>query len=405
VAQSGRLVAYYTGEPASLEALRAVLPDYMVPSALIHLDRLPLSANGKLDRKALPRESAVLPAVAYEPPRDPAELALQQIFQSVLGVERVSLRDNFFELGGDSLGAMRLVNAINTQFELNLPMRLLFEHPTIEALALALRFRADKKGHGNLIPLQPGGQKRPLFCIHPAGGHVFCYLPLVRALGLDQPVYGLQASGLEEEEPQPSATSIEEMASAYVQAIKTRQPEGPYQLLGMSSGGLIAFEMARQIKAGGDRVSTLTLLDTTVPGSSSETFFSDELLLQAMAGELGCADLLACAEPGLTLAQLVEMGRKAGRLPADFSFALAQRIANSFRNTVRMHFAYTPQQWDGPMLVLRALRRFRSDDLVPDWSPYATGSLEVADFDCGHSDLVSAAWAPAIAEMVKKQLN
>jgi amino acid adenylation domain-containing protein len=405
VMQSGRLVAYYMGSPASLEALRAVLPDYMVPSALIHLDRLPLSANGKLDRKALPRESVLIPAATYEAPRDPAELALQQIFQTVLAVERVSLRDNFFELGGDSLRAMRLVNAINTEFESSFPMRLLFEYPTIESLAVAMRLRVNKKGLGNLIPLQPGGKKRPLFCVHPAGGHVFCYLPLARALGPDQPVYGLQASGLEEEEPQSPATSIEEMASAYVQSIKTLQPEGPYQLLGMSSGGLIAYEMARQFKAAGEVVSALTLLDTTVPGSNSETFFSEELLLQAMAGELGCADLLTGAAPGLTLQELVRMGREAGRLPADFSFALAQRIADSFRNTVRMHFAYSPQKWDGRMLVVRALRRFREDDFVPDWSPHATGGLEVADFDCGHSDLVSAALAPAIAEIVKKQLN
>jgi thioesterase domain-containing protein/acyl carrier protein len=375
----------------------------MLPSAFVPIAAIPLNRNGKLDPNALPRDVDDPIERTYEAPRDPVELALQQIFEDVLGIHLVGLRESFFDLGGDSLGAMRLVNSLNAQFKVNLPMRSLFEYPTIDELAVAVRLNCGGNPGGRLVPLQPGGSKQKLFCIHPAGGHVFCYLPLVRELGLDQPVFGLQARGLEEGES--LAHSIEEMASEYIEAIRVVQPDGPYQLLGMSSGGLIAYQMARQIKQGGGEVHFLALLDTTVPGSTAETIFSGERLLRAMAIELGCEDLLNDAPPALTLAELVDMARRAGRLPSDFSLVQAKRIAEVFRNTVRMHFSYRPGNWDGPLLLLRALRRLRDSDSLPDWSPYAGRRLEVVDLDCGHSDLVSPTLAPAVASLLARSLS
>ena len=375
----------------------------MIPSAFVKLDQLPLSPNGKLDRKALPRELERDAAHTYEAPHHPTQVAMQQIFQSVLGVHPIGIHDNFFSLGGDSLAVMRLINGCNTQFKISLPLRTLFDHPTIKGLAAAVESSSTQNRDRHLIALQPAGTKPKLFCIHPAGGHVFCYLPLVRELGADQPVYGLQASGLEEGET--LATSIEEAAADYLAAIRTVQPEGPYQLLGMSSGGLIAYQMARQIKELGGAVSFLGLLDTTVPGTENETLFSEEYLVRAMAGELGCEDLLNNAPPALTLPQLVEMGIQAGRLPAGFGIAQAERVAAVFRNSVRLHLAYRPGNWDGPMLLLRALRRLRDGDAPPDWSPFVTGTLEVRDLDCEHADLVSAQLSSVVAALVARHLS
>ncbi len=409
-----RLVAYYSGDEAPpietmRAALAAVLPEYMVPSAFVKLDKLPLSANGKLDRKALPEPGTnAFIARVYEPPQGEVEERMAALWAEVLQRDKVGRHDNFFELGGDSLRATRVVNLLNDRFKVTVPLRALFEYPTIGALAVAIDTSSYLGRSGHLVPLQPAGAKPKLFVVHPAGGHVFCYLPLVRELGIDQPVFGLQAGGLEEAEPLPS--SIEQMASDYVEAIRQVQPRGPYHLLGMSSGGLIAFEMARQIKASGDELRLLALLDTTVPGSLTESVFSETSLLRAMAAELNCLDLLSQdllteSSPAPALEQLVEMGRNSGRLPAEFTLALAQRVAAVFQNTVRMHSAYLPASWDGPMLLVRALRRLRAGDSVPDWSPHVTGQLEIFDFDCGHADLVSNAFAAQMAALIATHLR
>jgi thioesterase domain-containing protein/acyl carrier protein len=404
-----RLIAYFTGEEAlDVKVLRAglaaVLPDHMVPAAFVKLDRLPLSANGKLDRKSLPEpEQSALVSRSSEAPQGEVEQKMAALWTELLTIERVGRDDNFFELGGDSLGAMRLVNSLNTAFHVNLPIRSLFEHPTLKAMSGAVRSDSSVLRDRYLVHLQPGGSKQKLFCIHPAGGHIFCYRSLVQELGPDQPVFGLQAAGLETGES--LASSIQQMASDYVRAIRKVQPEGPYQLLGMSSGGLIAYEMARQIKDSGSEVRFLALLDTTVPGSQSETMFSEQMLVHAMAGELGCGDLMNEAPPTLTLQQLVDLAHHAGRLPPDFRLAQAERIANVFRNMVRMHFGYRPQHWDGPMLLLRALRRFRDGDFAPDWSPYVTDALEIVDLDCEHSDLVSPALSPTVAALIARRLR
>ena len=399
-----RLVAYYTGDQTpSIEDLRAqlssVLPDYMVPSAFVKLDQLPLSPNGKLDRKALPLDFAHDAEHPYQAPHTPTEIVMQEIFHSILGVHPIGIHDNFFSLGGHSLAVMRLINACNTQFKVSLPLRTLFDYPTISQLSAAID--SNTTAHGHLIPLQPQGLKRNLFCIHPAGGHVFCYLPLVEELGSDHPVFALQASGLEEGEP--LATSIEQTAADYVTAIQKVQPAGPYQLLGMSSGGLIAYEMARQLKEYGSEVSFLGLLDTTVPNSSDEHISSDAFLVRAVAGELGCAGLLNEASPTLTLPELVDLGIESGRLPAGFSLKQAERIAAIFRNTVRMHYDYRPQKSTGPMLLLRAMKRDRAGDAAPDWSPYIS-DLEVTDLECTHADLVSSAMSSTVAALLAPRL-
>jgi amino acid adenylation domain-containing protein len=270
---STRLIAYYTvaaesDAGVSAEGLRAALaatlPDYMVPSAFIELTALPLSLNGKLDRKALPLPARqALAARAYEAPMGETEEAVSAHWAAVLRLERVGRHENFFELGGDSLCAMRLMNVLNTAFGLRMPIRALFQHPTVEALAAEILGGAKGNRSPNLVPLQSGGAKPPLYFVHPSSGHVFRYLPLARALGADQPVYGLQASGLEDGEV--STGSIEEIAASYVDAILSEQPQGPYHLLGYSSGGLLTFEMAHQLRARGEEVAFVALLDTTLP--------------------------------------------------------------------------------------------------------------------------------------------
>jgi nonribosomal peptide synthetase DhbF len=306
----------------------------------------------------------------------------------------VGIHDNFFELGGHSLGAMRLINACNTHFGVSLPIHTLFQCPTIGQLGAAIEGTLAHGGqlsggrHGHLLPLQPKGTKRKLFCIHPAGGASFCYLPLAQSLGQDQPLFALQASGLEAGESLPG--SVEEAATEYVASIRQEQAEGPYQLLGMSTGGLIALEMAKQLKEGGHDVGLLVLLDTTVPVAGAQTELSSRMLLETMAFELLCGDLLERPDAPQNLAELVAMGMKLGRLPAGFTLAQAERIAAVFQNSVRMHFAYRPQRssFGEHAVLMRALQRDHEGDKAPDWHPYID-NLTVVDVDCRHTEILS----------------
>ncbi|MFN7981656.1 MAG: amino acid adenylation domain-containing protein [Vicinamibacterales bacterium] len=399
-----RLVGYYTGEAVDVASLRghlaARLPDYMIPSALVRLAHIPLTANGKLDVAALPKPE-LQPASAFVAPRTPTEDAVATLFAAALNLARCSATDHFFELGGDSLATMRLIAAANEHFGINLPVRALLEHATVAELAAHID-EGTSRTPSHLVPLQTSGSRTPLFCVHPAGGHALCYFPLSRELGDEQPLYGLQASGVEAGEP--LASSIEQMAADYIGVMRRVQAEGPYQLLGMSSGGLIAFEMARQLRAAGHAVRLLAMLDTTVPDGQPGTF-SDAQLTRAMAGELGCVDLLDAADGQLTLAALVTRALDAGRLPAGFTVAHAERLASVFRNTVTCHFAYRPQPLAVPAVVVRALQRERDDDQPPDWTPFIAGPLVSVDFDCSHGDLVTKAWAPDVASLLSSHLD
>jgi amino acid adenylation domain-containing protein len=268
-----RLVGYVVLAPAAVwnitdlaRHLGSRLPRYMIPAALVRLERLPLTPNGKLDRRALPAPDASRPdmAMVYVPPGDAIETQLVAIWCELLGVNRVGVHDNFFDLGGHSLLAVRLSATIERQFGRKLPVAILFQAPTVRLLAAWVSGKEEVKLSSSLVPLQPLGAKPPLFLVHGWGGDVFCYLSIAAEMAPDQPVYGVQALGLETRTT-PHAT-VEEMAAHYVREIRTFQPEGPYYLGGHSLGGIFAFEVARQLRQAGQRVALLVLFDTNPIG-------------------------------------------------------------------------------------------------------------------------------------------
>jgi thioesterase domain-containing protein/aryl carrier-like protein len=202
------------------------------------------------------------------PPRTPTELKLARIWEELLDVRPIGLRDNFFELGGHSLLAVRLRARIKARLGQDLPLAALFEEPTVEHLARRLDAASGEPAWSPLVPLRPDGQKTPFFCVHPIGGGVLGYRELAQHLGPDQPFYGLQAPGLDVQAGAPHI-SIEEMASSYLSEIRGVQPSGPYRLGGWSFGGVIAFEMAQQLRSRGEEVEILSLFDTPVPPGSA----------------------------------------------------------------------------------------------------------------------------------------
>ena len=238
------------------------LPAYMIPSFFVMMEALPLTANGKLDRRALPEPELSSLQKQYVAPRDSLELTLAPIWEEVLGIRPISIHDNFFDLGGNSLLAVRLMARIQHQFGRNLPLATLLQGGTIAQLADWMR-QETTPDWSPLVAIQPHGEKRPFFCVPGAGGNVVYLNSLARNLGTEQPFYGLQAKGLDaQSDPH---YSVEEMAAYYLEAIRTVQPEGPYLLGGHSLGGWVAFEIAQLLQRQGETVDLVAIIDTAVP--------------------------------------------------------------------------------------------------------------------------------------------
>jgi FkbM family methyltransferase len=258
--------------PATLRtSLKARLPQYMIPAACVLLDAFPLTANGKIDRQALPAPDARPVAVTHEfvAPRDPLEQALAHIWSRILKAKRVGVHDNFFELGGHSLAAIRLSSEVQELTGKTLPLAALFDAPTVATLADILRRDGWTPSWSSLVPIQTHGSKSPLFLVHAAHGNVLLYRQMASYLDPDQPVYGLQSEGLTGDGH--LSTTVEEMASRYVKEIVTVQPHGPYFLGGYCLGGVIALEIAQQLTASGEAVDSVILLDTYYIGSDSRS--------------------------------------------------------------------------------------------------------------------------------------
>jgi len=269
------LAAYYVGKPGTApggdgvyaEDLRGFLhqrlPDYMIPERFIQLQRLPLNPNGKLDRAALPSLDSITlqPESKTDPPRDQLERQIAVIWEEVLEVRPVGREDNFFDLGGHSLLAVRLLSRIENDLGMRIPVMLLFQEPTVAGLASAVHQGAGEITWQTIVPIHSQGSLPPFFCVHGFAGGVPGYAHLARFLAPDQPFYGIQASGLDGKTP--PVESIEEMAANYIRSIQSEiQPGGPYFLGGYCFGGLVAYEMARQLVAQGETVGLVALFET-----------------------------------------------------------------------------------------------------------------------------------------------
>jgi amino acid adenylation domain-containing protein len=243
------------------KGLLATLPEYMVPDDFVVMDTIPITPNGKIDRKALPKPdySIIYREGEFVAPRTDNEKLVAKIWQQNMGIEQISIFDNFFELGGRSLVAVKIMAAIEQETGKRLPLATLFEHATIEKLAARLEGDAAI-GWESLVPIKPEGSKMPLYIVHGAGLNVLLFNALAMNMDAEQPVYGLQARGLNGiDEP---LDVMEEIAANYIAEIVAKNPEGPYALAGYSLGGIIAYEMANQLIAAGKEVKMVAMFDT-----------------------------------------------------------------------------------------------------------------------------------------------
>ncbi len=267
-----RLVAYvvpHQGQPIAVRDLQGhltkELPAYMMPSAFVLLEALPLTPNGKVDRQALPVPDPITQTTGepFAAPTSMVHQQLRQIWEELLDVRPIGIRDNFFYLGGHSLLAARLVDQIEQVFGKKLPLATFFAGPTIEQLAQAMQTEEERSSRTPLVAVQANGSRRPFFYLHGAwDSDAFYCFHLAHHLGPDQPFYALAPYDFDDSQVIPT---VEEMAAAHIQSLRTLQPEGPYLLGGFCNGGLVAYEMARQLHAEGQRVDLLVLIEPAYP--------------------------------------------------------------------------------------------------------------------------------------------
>jgi amino acid adenylation domain-containing protein len=273
------LVAYVLAEPGAtlddsqLKAqLRARLPDYMVPPVIMFLDAWPLSANGKLDRKALPSVTQVRQNIEHVAPRTDFEQRLAQVWETVLNRRPIGLHDNFFDLGGHSLLAVMLMSELKQQLGVRVPLSLILEAPTLEAFAT----RCSQEPRANedeslLVELRPGGPQC-FFFVHDGDGETLLYRNLAQQLPAGYAVYGIKP--LSRPSIPIAHASLIELAACYVAQVRKRQPHGPYSFAGLCAGGVIAFEMARQLHAAGEETDLLVIMDAAAPTAPVRPFLS-----------------------------------------------------------------------------------------------------------------------------------
>jgi amino acid adenylation domain-containing protein len=408
----GRLTAWLVPQPGTSIAasslrtwLLARLPEPMVPAEYLMVESLPRTPNGKLDRRALPVFTGLRDGAAAGPgPRDVLEMELARLWEELLGGP-VGVRDDFFERGGHSLLGVRLLAEVRRRFGRELPLAALFQAPTVERMAVLLRQEGAVLPASGLVPIRPGaesgvepGAGRPLFCVHPAGGNVTCYAALARALD-GRPVWAFEARGLAPgDEPR---TSIEEMAAAYVDAMRSVQPAGPYALLGWSLGGLIAWEMARQLAAQGDTVEPLALLDTWGRDrlEGGEMPPDADVLLGALEGLFTLPpEELAAVPPDERFAFILRRARDAGALPPDFGLDDARRYLVTYRANARAAQTYRPGTWPGRAVLFRAAADFETDgDEARGWDERAEVGLTVVHVPGTHRTMIDSPHVEAVA--------
>ncbi|ARV60046.1 non-ribosomal peptide synthetase [Nostocales cyanobacterium HT-58-2] len=398
------------------EFLRQKLPDYMVPAAFILLETLPLTSNGKLDRRALPSPSLsnFSESHNYIAPRNDIEQQLAEIWAQILDVHPVGVRDNFFELGGNSLLAIHLIAEIEEKFGKDLPLSELLTNPVIEDLAKILQTASNIFNNSPIVPIQPKGNKRPFFCVHPAGGHVFCYFNLARYLGREQPFYGLQAQGFNgEEEP---LSRVEDMASLYVKAIQTVQPEGPYQIGGWSFGGVVAYEVAQQFYKQGHEVSLLAILDSYVPivldkQKEINNQYLVGVLSRVFGGMFGQDNLVTQDEiKHLSVDEqidyIIDKARKVKIFPPTVERRKNRRILDVLVGTLKATYSYVRQPYPGKATIFRAREKhIMAPDPTLVWvelfSIMAAKEIEIIDVPGSHYSFVLEPHVQVLAERLK----
>jgi thioesterase domain-containing protein/acyl carrier protein len=364
----------------------------MIPSDFLFLEELPLTPNGKVDRRALSIRSVVHASAEHcVAPTDKVEAQLVRMWEEILHRRPIGIRDNFFELGGHSLVAVRLMRRIEQRFGRKLPLVTLFDAPTIEQLAVIVRQESLPSNFSLVVPIQPQGHRPPFFCVHGMGGAVLRFQELARHMAPDQPFYGIQPQGIDG--GMPLLSSVEQMATCYISEMIKLQREGPYFIGGYSFGGLVAFEMARQLQAAGREVAFLGLVDTYPGKAKSKAVLLNTLLALPRRQQVAYA------------ARKITRYRRGLRRRFDALF-LPKPLKAVRKVLAAAELAYQPQPYFGTATWLRASEKALRglDNPQEDWSRWATGGVEIHEIDGDHGSIMNEPMVSILAEKLRSCL-
>jgi thioesterase domain-containing protein/acyl carrier protein len=381
----------------------------MVPGTVMVLDAVPLTASGKLDRARLPEPVAALED--YRAPSSPLEAAVVRVFELVLGVDRVGVDDDFFAFGGNSLKAVQVVSELKAELDYEVPVSWVLSASRPADLAARLD-TAMRSGHvveeptalgfDVLLPIRTGGELPPLFCIHPASGLSWCYRPFGEHLSAGRPIYGIQAPQLSGREPAPA--SIGELARRYVAEIRAVAPHGPYHLLGWSLGGLIAHAVAAELRAAGEEIGLLALLDAEADGvdpAAVADVTAGELI--SNLGPVVGIDFVDADASAAEAAELIEQ-----RLGASLGIdaAMIERMTAAYNSSIRAAGQWRPPVLDADMLYFTATRQRRADATGHlGWQSVVAGRIQNVDIDAAHLAMTEPAVVARISRIIDARLD
>lgn len=401
------------------------VPEHLVPSTFVALDTLPLTANGKVDLAALPVFDGSRPELQrrYVAPRDALERQVAEIWEEVLGVRPVGVQDRFFDLGGHSLLAVRMAAQLEKRLGKKLPVAAIFQHRTVEELARVLRSSDGRYAPAtSLVEVQGHGQRPTFYFVHGVGGGMFWgYANLARHLGPEQPLFAFKSRGLD---GLPEWPTIEEMAANYLADLRAHQPQGPYLLGGYCFGGVVAYEMARQLRAQGEEVGMLALMNCSPPNTSYEQTM--RWLSPAWLWRFACnvGYWLGCflfqwtgRERAEYLRWKLRLVRKKTSGPTDLTVTDVDEMVNVaaysesqrklWQTHVRALKTYRPQPYDGKLTLFRTRGHplLCSFDKFYGWTELVRGGIDQRIMPGGHGSILDEPYVQRVAQELERCLQ
>lgn len=395
------------------EYIRQILPYYMVPTSWTILDNMPLTSSGKADRKQLPAPDFMLNIQGeYVPARDLLEWKLVRIWEEILHVKPIGVRNTFVELGGHSLLAVRLMTLIKKKLFKQVTLPLLMKNDTVEKMASVLRKEYECDTESSIVKIQSGKSTStlPLFLIHPVGGNIFCYKSLIESLGDNFTIYGIQSpsisGGLN------NLNTLDKITDFYIKEIKKVQQQGPYCIVGWSFGGVVGFEIARKLKSNGDKIKTLTLLDSYLLKIPKEQFEDEKFYLLSFLDDL--LNSLGDVESKEIEEQIKQFIIREDYLEHLFikleekgflqglEFSQFVTYFNAYKINLQALSSYQPKVYDGNIMYFRA-EDSKSDTRlnINEWKRLVNGNFEIQDIRSNHYQLLHSPHSEVIAQTIK----
>ncbi|MCC0178324.1 amino acid adenylation domain-containing protein [Waterburya agarophytonicola K14] len=391
--------------------LEQKLPAYMIPNTFLFVDTFPLTTSGKVDRRALAaldiQESSTIIA-----PRDRLEAEIVQMVQDLLGIKTISVQDNFIELGGNSLLAARLVTEIANKYNQTIPISRVFQAPTPEALASFIRQEEQVSYPKTFVPIKLGNSQPAVYCIHYLGFGLEYYRPLIEHLNADITLYGLSVD-FTDDPNSPHPRDIKGLAAYYVRDLQQFQPSGAYYLMGVSFGGVVAYEMAQILLSQGHEVKFLGLLDSRCPDGNSiyqipsfEERVADHfsnLKTQGMAYVMDKAKRRWTVTRDELRCNLYNISWIRKYLIDDTKREFAQAKYSKLRKEhYEVNKNYVMQPYEGDITLFRATK---DTDPKLNWQQFALAKLNVIDLDGDHLEILQEPLVRVLAEKIKMALQ